>query len=941
MPAPLPSRAAILDLLAKEGRAVHARDLKNALGVDDASFGGFVRLLDNLAFDGLLSAKDESFYRLTVRPGAPVRAEVKKAEPPRPEARGEAARQREKEKAERRAKRSSEHDAPTPGWTEAKEVHGAEKTKKPAARERDAHKPAEKTVEKPRETTAWPKPVRPAGEMKRGSTREGVLTMNARGFGFVSSVESPGDDLYISPEAIGGALHGDKVKVRLVNRGARGGEGEIVEIVARGKTRIAGILRRKGKSAWVEPDDTRSPPRIELESAIDKDAAGNSGNDGDVVIVVITRFPEQPRENPLGKLEAVLGRPGELQVEVRKTLAVAQIPELHPPAAVEEAEAFGQTVPESMLVGRVDLTHLPLPTIDPDDARDHDDAVWVVRTPKGGFRAWIAIADVSSYVIPGNAIDVDAESRGCSVYLPDRAIPMLPRALSSNLCSLLPDVIRLCLCAEVELDANGIILETQLHRAFMKSRAKLTYGGVARALKYTDQPPVQPQAEEMVEDLKVAAELSRLLRGLRMKRGALDFELPEPKVVLDDDGHPIDITRRSNDPGMKKAYSLIEELMLLGNEVVAQWMVQNDLPTIFRVHLQPDETKLQKLSVMCEELGVPFEMDDVRDPVRLAQLLKSFSKHPLANVLNMLLLRAMKQAAYDPVNRGHFGLASKAYLHFTSPIRRYPDLVVHRTVHQKLLGKPISRSDEAKEVIATAALTSSQNERRAMEVEREVVDLYRCVLMRDRIGERYEGTITAVVGSGVFVVLDDPFVDVMVKLEDLGGSGTQARWEVDDGGLRVTSSRSGQSLGLGDKLVVEIIDAAILRRTVYGRRVPGLEDTRADRGAGNSGADGDASTESRGGTSLADTRPRRPKFVEVDKPGRRTPKPDDRRKPRTGDAPKARSGKSSSSGGKFGAKITTSASKPSGGGAGGGAGRKSGGKKSGKAGGKSGGKKRR
>jgi ribonuclease R len=907
MPSPLPSRAAVLDLLAKEGRAVHARELKDALGVDDSGFGGFVRMLDNLAFDGLLSAKDESYYRLTVRPGAPVRAEVKKPEAPRPEARGEAARQREREKAERKARRSSEDDAPKPGWTEAKEVHGNGPPKKTAERsERAPDRPTR--PEKP----SWPKPVRPVDEQRRGSTREGVLTMNARGFGFVSSVESPGDDLYISPEAIGGALHGDKVKVRLVNRGARGGEGEIVEVVSRGKPRIAGILRRKGRSAWVEPDDTRSPPRIELESAIDKDAAGNSGNDGDVVIVTITRFPEQPRENPLGKIEAVLGRPGELQVEVRKTLAMAQIPELHPPAAVEEAEAFGPTVPESMLVGRVDLTHLPLPTIDPEDARDHDDAVWVVRTKEGGFRAWIAIADVSSYVIPGNAIDVDAESRGCSVYLPDRAIPMLPRALSSNLCSLLPDVIRLCLCAEVELDANGIIVESQLHRAFMKSRAKLTYGGVARALKYTELPPVQPEAEAMVDDLKVAAELSRLLRGLRMKRGALDFELPEAKVVLDDDGHPLDVARRSQDAGMKKAYSLIEELMLLGNEVVAQWMVKNDLPTIFRVHLQPDETKLQKLSVMCEELGVPFEMDDVRDPVRLSQLLKSFSKHPLANVLNMLLLRAMKQAAYDPVNRGHFGLASKAYLHFTSPIRRYPDLVVHRTVHQKLLGKPISRSDEAKEVIATAALTSSQNERRAMEVEREVVDLYRCVLMRDRLGERYEGTITAVVGSGVFVVLDDPFVDVMVKLEDLGGSGTAARWEVDDGGLRVTSARSGQSLGLGDRLVVEIIDAAILRRTVYGRRVAGLEDTRADRsGAGNSGSDSDSDGAASG--SSGDARPRRPKLVQVEKPGRRQPKPDDRRKPRaTSGASASAKSKSAGSGGNSGRK--TSGGKKAGGG---------------------------
>ena len=234
------------------------------------------------------------------------------------------------------------------------------------------------------------------------------------------------------------------------------------------------------------------------------------------------------------------------------------------------------------------------------------------------------------------------------------------------------------------------------------------------------------------------------------------------------------------------------------------------------MHLPPDETKLQRLVKMTEQLGVPFDMEDVRDPKRLSALLLSFSKHPLANVLNMLLLRAMKQATYDVANRGHFGLASKAYLHFTSPIRRYPDLVVHRVVHQKLLGQHISTSEEAKEKLAAAALQSSTNERRAMEVEREIVDLYRCVMMRQHIGERFEGTVTSVVGSGLFVVLDEPFVDVLIKLDDLGGD----KWEIDDDGLRAIASRSGQSIGLGDRVHVEIIDAAILRRTVYGRRVP-------------------------------------------------------------------------------------------------------------------------
>jgi ribonuclease R len=255
--------------------------------------------------------------------------------------------------------------------------------------------------------------------------------------------------------------------------------------------------------------------------------------------------------------------------------------------------------------------------------------------------------------------------------------------------------------------------------------------------------------------------------------------------------------------------------MLLGNETVARWSAEREIPTIYRVHAPPDERKLDRFAAMCEALGIDFDVEDTRDPKRLGDLLKSFADHPLAPVLSSLLLRSMKQATYDVVNVGHFGLASKAYLHFTSPIRRYPDLVVHRLVHEVLAGKQPRRDGESREKLAEAALASSLSERRAMEVERAIVDLYRTFLMRGRIGDRLEGTVTAVVGSGLFVQLDAPFVDVLVRLEDMG----MDRWEVDDDALRVVAARSGQVVGLGDRLLVEITDAAILRRTVYGKRV--------------------------------------------------------------------------------------------------------------------------
>ena len=663
----------------------------------------------------------------------------------------------------------------------------------------------------------------------RNAERDGLLTVHPRGFGFVASLtaDTSGDDVFIPPDSMGGAMHGDKVRVRVRSRGARGAEGEVVSVIERGMVRVAGTLRRKGSSAWLEPDDTRVRGPIVLPRAVDTAGpGGNSGNDGDAIVVAITRWPESHDETPEGRIEIVLGRPGTLSVEAAKILVLERIAETHSDQAVAEAEAYGPEVPDAMREGREDLRHVPLPTIDPEDARDHDDAVWVERTQRGGYRAWIAIADVSAYVTPGTALDAEAQARGCSVYLPDRAIPMLPRALSSNLCSLLPGVDRLCLCVDAELDGSGHVVSSRIVQGIMRSRAKLTYGGVARALGLSSEARQEPEADAMVEGLRVAHELSRTLRARRMKRGALDFELPEAKVILHDETRePIDVQRRAEDPGVRKAYQLIEELMLLANELVASWCQEREVPTIYRVHAPPDEQKLERFAAMCESLGIPFDVEDTRDPKKLGALLKSFSDHPLAPVLNSLLLRSMKQATYDVSNVGHFGLASKAYLHFTSPIRRYPDLVVHRVVHEVLRRGQANRSGNALEALAQAALASSIAERRAMEVERAVVDLYRTFVMKDRIGDRFEGTVTAVVGSGLFVQLDTPFVDVLVRLEDLGHD----RWEVDDAALRVVATRSGDVVALGDRMLLEVVDASILRRTVYGRRVTGATEGSSPR----------------------------------------------------------------------------------------------------------------
>jgi ribonuclease R len=651
--------------------------------------------------------------------------------------------------------------------------------------------------------------------------REGIFSMNPRGFGFVSSPGTGAADAFINPEAIGGALHGDRVRIRIGRTTARGTEGEIVAVVARAVTRVPGTIRQKGRSAWLEPDDTRMRGPIPFTVPGEQPGAPRlSWNDGMAGIVKLTRYPTRNDELPEGELLQVLGLPGEPTVELAKILAREEVIETFPDAVVAEARAYGDAITDAQIEGREDLRPLPLVTIDPKDARDHDDAVFVRRATEhdgedAAYVAWIAIADVAEYVRPGTALDEEALRRGCSVYLPDRAIPMLPRELSTHLCSLVADQDRLCLAVEVTLDATGLPLRHRLVEGVMRNRAKLAYEDVARVLGFVkDEEPLHPSAVALKPDLEVAWELSSLLRGVRMRRGALDFDLPEAKVVLDATGRCVDVIRARGNPGIKKAYNLIEELMLLANEVVAEDLTGKTVPTVYRVHGVPDEAKLDRFASVAETMGVPFDVELARDPKALGKFLKAIATHEQANVLNSLLLRAMKQATYDVVNIGHYGLASKAYLHFTSPIRRYPDLVVHRAVHRLVRGVPVARDHDALEALKEAALLASSRERKAMDVEREVVDLHRAILMQAHLDEVKEGTVTALVGSGIFVALDQPYVDVLVKFDSLGEG-----WELDEEGITAFCQRSGESIRLGDRMMVRIEEVSIPRRSVYGSRL--------------------------------------------------------------------------------------------------------------------------
>ena len=633
--------------------------------------------------------------------------------------------------------------------------------------------------------------------------------MNPRGFGFVAGGAGQ-DDVYVPPDAIGGALHGDRVLVSVVAQSDRGLEGRIDQIVKRRSPRVAGVLRRRGKSSWLEPDDSR------LRGPIVVSDPGKVGKDGDAAVVSITRFPEFQDENPEAELVSVLGPPGEPNVEITKILVREDVRESHSEGALREAEALAQQLQASGVQGRTDLRQIPLPTIDPEDARDHDDAVWVERHGEG-YRAWIAIADVSEFVQPGSELDEEALSRGCTVYLPTRAIPMLPTALAADLCSLLPERERLCLCVIADLDRDGVLSHYDIVEGVMRSAAMLTYGGVARALGFSETPPRSPAAEAFKKDLKVMDELTRKLRKARMSRGALDMDLPEARVLVDPEtGAPTDVVRRAQDPGVKRAYSMIEELMLLANEAVALWLGNRKAPTVYRIHGQPDEAKLERLGEVASRLGVEFDPEAMKEPLGVSRFLARVQKHERKQVLEMLLLRSLKQAAYDTTNIGHFGLASKNYVHFTSPIRRYPDVQVHRAVKALLRGNKPDTSPAAREALQLSATLSSARERAVMDIEREVVDLYRCLLMREHIGETFEGTVNALVGTGAFISLDAPFVDVLVRYEAMGPD----QYQLSDDELSVVGARSGDTIALGDRVLVTVEDVAILRRQTYGRRVP-------------------------------------------------------------------------------------------------------------------------
>ena len=632
---------------------------------------------------------------------------------------------------------------------------------------------------------------------------QGRLTMTRQGYGFVN-VYDGSPDVFIPPDAVGPALHGDTVQLR-ARASAKGRDGRIVGIVERRLAKVTGTLHPRGRGMSFEPDDERlrSPMRVvgEVPKAAKKD---------EVILAEIVTFPQRREDRPEVRILEALGAQGAARIEVEKIKIRDGIREVFPDEVEQEAAALPARVDRDVAKSREDLRDIDLVTIDPETARDHDDAIWVER--KGnGFHLIVAIADVSHYVTEGSAMDREAISRGTSVYLPDRAIPMLPPELSTNLASLVPNRDRLCMAVEMHIDDKGHVSSHRIFEAVMRSHGKLYYEGVARALGLTQHEPHQPSAEKRIPTLKILLDLSQRLRARRLKRGALDFDLPEGKIVLDARGEPKEIVQSRKDPGIRQAYRIVEDMMLVTNETVAAHIKRHAAPGVFRVHGKPDPERISMFCQVAKSFGYELEEESAATPKQLSKFLRQIEGTNEASLLRYLLLRAMQQAIYDTdPTTGHFALAAKDYLHFTSPIRRYPDLLVHRILRSMIRNESLDAASLRPRLQRFAA-QASESERRAMIVERDVMDVYRTIYMQKHIGDEFDGRISGFAPFGIYVQVADPFVSVLLPFEQL-----EDTYEPDDLGIRLIGVRTSKIFTMNDPVKVRVEDANVQARDVVG-----------------------------------------------------------------------------------------------------------------------------
>ncbi len=638
----------------------------------------------------------------------------------------------------------------------------------------------------------------------------GRITVHPAGYGFVAT--EAGETVFVPAKFRGTSLDGDRVAVDTWP-GVRGTEGRVSEVLARGRARLTGILRRVGRAVYLEPDD----PRISSDYGRVPLADAPLGKDGDAIVIEITRYPDVARKELGGKLLKVLGDPEDPRTEIEKILACAVIPIEFPDEAAAQAKQTQQELGPIDLADRIDLRDRRFATIDPETARDFDDALCIEDGPHGGPRVWVAVADVSHYVRWGDALDKEAAIRGVSVYLPDRVIPMLPHQLSAGICSLNPLVDRCAMVVRLDYTDDADLADVGYAAAVIRSKGRLDYPGVAAALE-GDFRGRREEYRQWAAELERLDALARLLRRKRQARGALELELSEPKVVLDADDPRLvrDVVKAKGDPAVKQAYQLVEEFMIAANEAVGTFFRRRSAATVWRVHAPPKSDRVATLAELLGAYGIAVDLEEAVTPLGMKHVLDQIADKPGAQALSFLVLRTLTQAVWDTVPIGHFGLASGDYLHFTSPIRRYPDLLVHRLLKYHLhreghaSGGGYTTPPPASDELTKLAHASSGHERRAMEAEREAVAMYRAYLMRDQVGQRFDGVVSAVTSFGAFVEIEEPFVEGLIKLDSLGDD----QFSYDEVHMRLSGERTGTTVELGDRVTVEINNVSVVRRRI-------------------------------------------------------------------------------------------------------------------------------
>ncbi|MFI3190866.1 MAG: ribonuclease R [Methylococcales bacterium] len=617
----------------------------------------------------------------------------------------------------------------------------------------------------------------------------GRVIGHADGFGFVRP-DDGSDDLFLSPREMNPLLHNDRALVRIAGVDKKGRrEGAVVEILERNTHEIVGRLYKEDGFTYVIPDNKNIAQTV----LIPKGGTGKA-KQGQIVVAQITEQPTKLHQ-PIGRIVEVLGDHLAPGMEIDMAIRSYELPNTWSAELLEEIKPLTPEVPEAAKENRVDIRDLPLVTIDGEDARDFDDAVYCKKTPKG-WKLLVAIADVSHYVKVGTELDKEAHKRSTSVYFPEQVIPMLPEILSNGLCSLNPNVDRLCMVCELLIDGEGNVLRSKFFEAVMRSHARLTYTEVAQMLVEGDKTLAKKYAP-LMPHLKEMYALYQVMRTAREQRGAMDFDTLETRIVFGENRKIekiIPVVR--ND-----AHKLIEEFMITANGAAARFLNSKKMPKLLRIHEGPSADKLLNLKTFLGEMGLKLGGGAIPTPLDYMHLVESIKDRPDAHLIQTVLLRSMSQAVYSPELKGHFGLALEAYAHFTSPIRRYPDLLVHRAIRHILQGKKAESFVYGVPDMVVLGEHCSANERRADDATRDVTSWLKCEYMLDKIGEDFTGIISAVTGFGFFVELAEIYVEGLVHISNLG----QDYFHFDPTSHQLKGERSNVNFRLGDSVKVKVV----------------------------------------------------------------------------------------------------------------------------------------